>query len=200
MTRAELKEKAKMRLKDNWGEAIIVVAILGCVSILSGIMVGIIVRNEYTGNTMTSIIGIIINSLLMLGFNSFYLKLSRGEQVTYKELFSKTNMFSVALLSIILMSIFVTLWSLLLVIPGIIAAISYSQVPYILLDNPNMSAMDAIKMSKNMMQGHKADYFVLMLSFIGWSILAALTLGIGYLWLIPYTQVTMANFYDSIKI
>lgn len=175
-------------------------AILGCVSILSGIMVGIIVRNEYTGNPMTSIIGIIINSLLMLGFNSFYLKLSRGEQVTYKELFSKTNMFSVALLSIILMSIFVTLWSLLLVIPGIIAAISYSQVPYILLDNPNMSAMDAIKMSKNMMQGHKADYFVLMLSFIGWSILATLTLGIGYLWLIPYTQVTMANFYDSIKI
>lgn len=200
MTRAELKEKAKMRLKDNWGEAIIVVVILGCISTLSGIMVGLTVRNNYTGNTMTSIIGIIINSLLMLGFNSFYLKLSRGEQVTYKELFSKTNMFSVALLSIILMSIFVTLWSLLLVIPGIIAAISYSQVPYILLDNPNMSAMDAIKMSKNMMQGHKADYFVLMLSFIGWSILAALTLGIGYLWLIPYTQVTMANFYDSIKI
>lgn len=200
MTRAELKEKAKMRLKDNWGEAIIVVVILGCISTLSGIMVGLTVRNEYTGNTMTSIIGIIINSLLMLGFNSFYLKLSRGEQVTYKELFSKTNMFSVALLSIILMSIFVTLWSLLLVIPGIIAAISYSQVPYILLDNPNMSAMDAIKMSKNMMQGHKVDYFVLMLSFIGWSILATLTLGIGYLWLIPYTQVTMANFYDSIKI
>ena len=200
MTRAELKEKAKMRLKDNWGEAIIVVVILGCISTLSGIMVGLTVRNNYTGNTMTSIIGIIINSLLMLGFNSFYLKLSRGEQVTYKELFSKTNMFSVALLSIILMSIFVTLWSLLFVIPGIIAAISYSQVPYILLDNPNMSAMDAIKMSKNMMQGHKADYFVLMLSFIGWSILAALTLGIGYLWLIPYTQVTMANFYDSIKI
>lgn len=200
MTRAELKEKAKMRLKDNWGEAIIVVVILGCISTLSGIMVGLTVRNNYTGNTMTSIIGIIINSLLMLGFNSFYLKLSRGEQVTYKELFSKTNMFSVALLSIILMSIFVTLWSLLLVIPGIIAAISYSQFPYILLDNPNMSAMDAIKMSKNMMQGHKADYFVLMLSFIGWSILAALTLGIGYLWLIPYTQVTMANFYDSIKI
>lgn len=200
MTRTELKEKAKMRLKDNWGEAIIVVVILGCISTLSGIMIGLTVRNEYTGNTMTSIIGIIINSLLMLGFNSFYLKLSRGEQVTYKELFSKTNMFSVALLSIILMSIFVTLWSLLLVIPGIIAAISYSQVPYILLDNPNMSAMDAIKMSKNMMQGHKADYFVLMLSFIGWSILATLTLGIGYLWLIPYTQVTMANFYDSIKI
>lgn len=98
-----------------------------------------------------------------------------------------------------LTSVFTFLWSLLFIIPGIIASLSYSMVYFIALDNLELSALDVIRKSKEMMRGHKGEYFVLGLSFIGWGILGIFTLGILYLWLIPYMQVTMANFYNELK-
>jgi len=94
------------------------------------------------------------------------------------------------------MIIFVLLWSLLLIVPGIIAAFRYSMSFYILADNPDMGIMEAINESKRMMRGNKWKFFCLNLSFIGWAILGVLTLGIGYLWLTPYIEVTMIAFYD----
>ncbi|GHT57847.1 hypothetical protein FACS18945_2990 [Bacteroidia bacterium] len=90
-------------------------------------------------------------------------------------------------------------WSLLLIIPGIIAAISYSMTFYIIADDPAISAMDAINKSKKMMYGYKMKYFCLSLRFLGWALLCILTLGIGFLWLMPYIQVTFAKFYDDLK-
>ena len=98
-----------------------------------------------------------------------------------------------------LMVLFVSLWSMLLLIPGIVKAYSYAMLPYILKDNPELSAMDAIRLSSNMMKGHKFDLFYLQLSFIGWAILAVLTGGIGLLWLQPYMMTTQASFYQDIK-
>ena len=98
----------------------------------------------------------------------------------------------------LLVGIFVTLWSLLLIIPGIIAALGYSQVYLVKLDNPEMGDFDAIKKSKELMKGHKWEFFLLGLSFIGWMILGIFTLGILYLWLIPYMSVTMCNFYNEL--
>ena len=86
-----------------------------------------------------------------------------------------------------------------LIIPGIIKAIAYSQLFYILAEDPDISAQDALRKSEAMMYGHKWQYFWLVLSFIGWSILCILTLGIGYLWLIPYMNVSFANFYMDVK-
>ena len=98
-----------------------------------------------------------------------------------------------------LMVLFVSLWSMLLLIPGIVKAYSYAMLPYILKDNPELSAMDAIRLSSKMMKGHKFDLFYLQLSFIGWAILAVLTGGIGLLWLQPYMMTTQASFYQDIK-
>lgn len=98
-----------------------------------------------------------------------------------------------------LMVLFVSLWSMLLLIPGIVKAYSYAMLPYILKDNPEISAMDAIRLSSKMMKGHKFDLFYLQLSFIGWAILAVLTGGIGLLWLQPYMMTTQASFYQDIK-
>lgn len=202
MMRKELKEKAKLNLKNNWGQAISLIVLYGLICFGGELVVSIITSifnlSDNLNSCLTSVSNIIIQSFFLLGTSSFYLKLSRGEEVTYKELFSKTDMFLVTLLALILMGIFETLWALLLIVPGIIAAISYSQTYYILLDNPNLNAYDAIKTSKKMMNGHKFDYFVLVLSFSGWMILSTLTLGIGFIWLIPYMEVTFANFYDSI--
>lgn len=98
-----------------------------------------------------------------------------------------------------LMGIFVFLWSLLLVIPGIIKAFAYALVPYILVDKPELTANEALNLSSKMMKGHKFDFFWLTLSFIGWIFLGMLTLGIGYFWLIPYMYTTYAAFYQDVK-
>jgi len=88
---------------------------------------------------------------------------------------------------------------LLLIIPGIIAALSYSQAFFILADNPSLSASEVLSKSKEIMDGHKLKLFFLGFNFIGWSFLCILTLGIGFLWLIPYMKVSYASFYNEIS-
>jgi uncharacterized membrane protein len=97
------------------------------------------------------------------------------------------------------MFVFILLWMLLLIIPGIIAALSYSMTFYIIADDETMDAMEAIDKSKAMMDGYKWKYFCLALRFVGWALLCILTLGIGFFWLMPYMQVTNAKFYEDVK-
>ena len=101
--------------------------------------------------------------------------------------------------AVLLVFVYTLLWTLLLVIPGIIKAYSYSMTFYILRENPEMTAGDAITASQKMMDGHKMDLFLQSLSFIGWAILASITFGIGYLWLIPYIYTAYAAFYETLK-
>lgn len=91
------------------------------------------------------------------------------------------------------------LWSLLFIIPGIIAAYSYAMTGYILAEDPELTAGEAISRSKEMMSGNRFRLFCLQFSFIGWEILSALTLGIGNLWLRPYKQAAVAAFYREIS-
>ena len=202
MSRSELKQNAKNSLKGKYKEAIKLILLTLLISFVGSIVAGIInsiFKIDPNSSSVASIISIIISGLLGFGQYSFFLKLSRNEEVTYKELFNKTNLFWSFICISFLVGLFTTLWTLLLIIPGIIAAISYSQVFFIKLDNPEIDPLEAIKQSKNMMKGHKFDYFILELSFIGWQILGIFTLGILYLWLVPYMQVTMANFYNMLK-
>lgn len=98
-----------------------------------------------------------------------------------------------------LMVVFTALWSLLLVIPGIVKSFSYAMTPYILNDYPELSANQAIDLSQKMMKGHRMDFFCLQLSFIGWIFLAVITLGIGYFWLQPYMYTANAAFYRDVR-
>ena len=98
-----------------------------------------------------------------------------------------------------MMNIFIFLWSLLFVIPGIIKSFSYAQMPYILMDHPEMGWKEALEESKRMMNGHKMDYFVLLLSFIPWLLLCGITFGIAFLYVGPYMQMTCVNFYRGLK-
>ena len=84
-------------------------------------------------------------------------------------------------------------------VPGIILALCYSQVPFVLKDHPELSAVQAMKKSREMMRGHKFDYFWLSLSFLGWILLACLTLGLALIWLLPYMVQTLAVFYEDVK-
>jgi uncharacterized membrane protein len=89
---------------------------------------------------------------------------------------------------------------MLLVIPGIVKFYSYAMTPYLRYENPMLSAETLICKSMKMMNGHKMKLFLLDLSFIGWLLLCILTLGIGFLWLIPYMQSARAAFYEDLRI
>lgn len=212
MDRKKLKKAAKDSLKGKYAEAIklfliyflIIFGINFIIGFGFGFYAGITGNtiNEFTMSIIeivAGIISIVIESLIAFGMTSFYLKISRNEEVTYKELFSKKHLFWPYITIYIITSIFTFLWSLLFIIPGIIAAIAYTLVYFIKLDNENLKTLEVIKESKKLMQGHKWEYFVLNLSFIGWILLGILTAGILYFWLIPYISVTQANFYNYLK-
>ena len=148
---------------------------------------------------MGKVIGAIISPVLVYGFTYYNLQISRARKVDISDLFVGFNRFAPVLVAGLLMSVFISLWSLLFVIPGIIAAIKYSFTYYILIDNPDIGGIEAINISKEMTYGYKFDIFILDLSFIGWAFLSILTCGIGFFWLIPYINVTYSNLYDDIK-
>lgn len=203
LSRKELKTKAKESLSGHWVDAIGIILLLSVIPIIGVGLVEVISHilslNEGIRVTLEQIVSILISGLLTMGYTNFFLKISRDEDVEISELWSKTHMFIPFIVVSILVTVFTTLWTLLLIIPGIIAAFSYSFVYYVMLDNEEMSAMKVIKESKRILKGHKFDLFVLQLSFIGWSILGIFTLGILYFWLIPYMSVTTCNFYNNIK-
>jgi uncharacterized membrane protein len=150
--------------------------------------------------TMILYLGIfIVNGAFMLGLAGYFLKRIRGEEIALKNIFDGFKRFWTAFLLSFFTFLFVMLWSLLLLIPGIIKAFSYSMAVYILHDNPGMSSLEAIKKSKIMMKGYKGKLFLLELSFIGWIMLGALSFGIGLLWVYPYMYLSIANFYENLK-
>lgn len=149
--------------------------------------------------TSGSIIGLIIAGPFMLGAARFSLNIARRHEARVEQLFQGFNNFLQALGTYLLMLLFVCLWTLLLIIPGIVAALSYAMAFYILADEPSVSAGDALRRSKAMMQGHKWKLFGLCFRFFLLALLCVLTLGIGFLWLIPFVHVTMAGFYDDLK-
>lgn len=112
--------------------------------------------------------------------------------------FAFTN-YTHVMLTTLLMAVKIALWSLLLIIPGIIKSFAYAMTPYIIVEHPEYSASEAISKSEKMMRGHKGELFMLMLSFLGWYILCLLTLGIGFFWLEPYVQCAIAAFYNDLK-
>lgn len=155
--------------------------------------------------TLTSFINsaglltLILSGPLMLGLTIFSLHIYRDQVAGVENLLEGFQNFVNAFFAYLLTVLFILLWSLLLVIPGIIAAFSYSQTFFLMADNPNLGAMEAIDKSKAMMDGYKMKYFRLSLRILGLGLLCILTLGIGFFFLLPYTQVLMAAFYEDIK-
>lgn len=143
---------------------------------------------------------VIAESVLLLGLAEFALSISRQQDSRLEQLFSGFKRFGLALGVYFLVLIFVLLWTLLLVVPGIIAAISYSMTYFIIADNESIAPLQALRKSKAMMSGNKWRFFCLCCRFIGWLLLSILTFGIGFLWFFPYFHVSVARFYEDIKV
>lgn len=146
-----------------------------------------------------SIVSILIAGSMSVGLATFSLSLARNGEAKIIQIFSGFEIFWTSFRTFILTTIFTLLWAILLIVPGIIAALSYSQVYFILADNPKLRALEAIEKSKKMMYGNKWKLFCLGLRFLGWIILSIITIGIGFLWTGPYMMISYAKFHDDIK-
>lgn len=184
----EITSQARESLAGNWGTMVGAVCVLILINIAIQMIPGI-----------GQIVAFIIGGAFSLGFANFYLNISRGEDSSFSQMFSGFNNFIPAFVANFLMTLFIFLWLILLIIPGIIAAYAYSMTFFILADEPSLSPLQAITKSKEMMKGYKWKLFCLSCRFIGWAILAMLTLGIGFIWLMPYMGMSFAEFYLDIK-
>lgn len=218
-TNQEYKNSALAALKGNWAPSVVATIIIFALAIIMIVPSAMLEGAGQAATDMghatsaTATIGIISFALmLLLPLLVYYPLCYVGYSNTFRQLLVNgdarvtSNMFSNTFKGYwrnvwggFLMMLFTYLWMLLLIVPGIIKAFAYSMTPYILKDYPELSANQAINLSIKMMKGHKFDYFYLQLSFIGWGLLSILTLGIGYIWLMPYMYASMAAFYEDIK-
>ena len=136
-----------------------------------------------------------LTGALTLGFAQMALTAARTEKVRFGQLFDGFKNYESSLALYILILIFTFLWTLLLIIPGIIKSYSYSMSYFILADHPQMPANQARKYSIELMKGNKWRLFCLDFSFIGWILLSILTLGILSFWIVPYRETARAEFY-----
>lgn len=142
---------------------------------------------------------LVMDGPIMLGVAFIYLRFIRKEKYEYDDLFDGFKHFGSACITYLVMIVFILLWAVLLIIPGIIAALAYSQTFFLLADNPSLRPLEALKKSKEMMMGYKWQYFRFICRFIPWLILAVIPLCIGLLWFIPYFITAQAHFYEKLK-
>lgn len=166
-----------------------------------GANVIVMALSSVLGGISLGVAAFILVPSLVIGLNFFSVAMYRGESSSIEDIFREGfDNFGRKLGGYLWMELFIYLWSLLFVIPGIIKAISYALTPYILADCKNVKATDALKLSMRMMEGHKWEYFVLGLSFIGWLLLTSLTCGLLYVFYVgPYMNNTFAGYYAERK-
>lgn len=185
---ALLMKEARESLAGRWGLAVGFCFLYMLIKIVAG-----------APRKIGGLLGFVVGGPMLIGLSTFSLAFSRRQEASVSQLFVGFNDFGRAFVTYFLMVLYIFLWSLLLIVPGIIAALSYSQTFFILAEDKNIKAQDAIKKSKAMMMGNKKKLFYLCLRFFGWFLLSLLTLGIGFLWLMPYMQITMVKFYEDIS-
>ena len=216
MDASQLRLKARESLKGNYWPAVgvaLIAAIFGALLVNGGIFslnieeratelfgslpkfVRIYLSIVVGGAGALSLVNLILGGVVQLGYAQYLLKQQDREVYSVKDLFSQFDRFGQGFLQLFLRNLYVFLWGLLFLIPGIIKSFSYAMTPFIMAENPNLTAKEAIKISMEKMDGHKGELFWLGLTFFGWSLLATLTGGIGYIFLNPYMNAAYAAFY-----
>jgi uncharacterized membrane protein len=184
----ELMTNAREILRGRWGDAI-----------AAGIVYMAILLIPSVVPIIGSIASMLIAGPMALGIYLFFMPFVRGEMPRIAIIFDGFKSFLDPFVAYLVSFIFIVLWSLLLIVPGIIAALSYSMIFLIMAENPGTDGMVAIKKSKEMMDGYKWKYACLMGRFIGWFLLCIITCGIAAIWVGPYWVTSKVLFYEDIK-
>ena len=202
MDRAELKFRAKDQLRGNWGIAIGGV-LLASIFIDFDCIYNIAERfglEKVTLSVSVNLLSIFLGGVISTGLCKLLLNIAtKREKPNVENIFSYFDIYLKTLGLNILISIAVIIGFILFIIPGIIVALMFSQAFFILAEDRSKSITECLSESAEMMKGYKWEFFVLEVSFIGWWIVSALTLGIGGLWVAPYQKVTETNFYLNLK-
>lgn len=194
---SEIKDVALNHLDGKWTDAVVMTLVYFLISSILGSSDNFITHSPDRTYFIGGILAILILPMRW-SYDVIFLRLNENK-IRLPRLFDGFKDYIRILGTLLLMYIYILLWSLLFFIPGIIKAFSYAMTSYILKDSPELSYNEAIEKSMEMMKGHKMKLFLLQLSFIGWAILCCLTLGIGFLWLAPYIQTSNAVFYEELK-
>lgn len=216
MNASELRLKARQSLKGNYWNAVLMAflaSIFGALIVNGGTFdldfkqeVPTVLQDlpKIVARVLLAVIGtfsalslvhLILGGVVQLGYAQYLLKQQDREISAMKDLFSQFDRFKDGFLQLFLRKLFVALWSLLLVIPGIYKSFAYSMTPFLMAEDPTLSARAAMRLSEEKMDGHKWELFCLELSFIGWILLAVITFGVGEIFLAPYMNAAFAAFY-----
>ncbi len=202
---SRLRREARMYLRGKWADAALFTLLFFIIASVVGIPQTAgeaLAKMSPTTSLGFITIGSAIEILLIpvaWCFVITFLDVRKGENIEFEKLFRFSGNYGRVLTTIFLEGIYILLWLLCFVIPGIIKSLSYALTPYILRDHPELSNNAAIELSMDMMRGNKFRLFLLSLSFVGWGILVLLTCGIGFFWFIPYVYTAVAGFYEDVK-
>lgn len=215
MEASEIRRIARENLAGNWWLSVGVAFVAGLLgALVSGSGFSFTINEEILYRLPTSfliffsvlsvfgsilsLVQFIIGGTVQLGYVTYLLKQHDRASFDFNDLFSQFHRFGQGFAQAFLRGLYTTLWTLLFIIPGIVKSFSYAMTPFIMAENPDMTANEAITASRELMDGHKAELFVVRLSFIGWVLLSSLSFGIGYLFLNPYMNAADAAFYRTI--
>jgi uncharacterized membrane protein len=201
-TYSDYRAAARESLSGNWKTSVIVMLMIWGITILLSTVVGLLsLDSEWLGNTVNIIVSVLLILPLQWAFANALLQLVRGDNnitENTKQSF-KTNYRTFVLTYLLMIIILLGIGVVTLLIGTFILAYAYRMVPYLIQEYPELTPREALKLSREMMRGHKWNLFVLDLTFMGWVLLTILTLGIGGLWLTPYMQTTVAHYYEDLK-
>lgn len=185
----DIRATARGELKGNWTQPVL------CTLVYTIVIGGI------GAIPVVGYLSLLVTLPLAFGFSLTFLDFMRGENRNEMvgQPFQVFKEYGRYLGTSLLQALFIFLWTLLLIVPGIIMSYAYAMTPYLCRENPELSASECIAKSKEMMKGYKMKLFLLDLSFIGWALLCLLSLGIGFLWLQPYISCSRAKFYEELK-
>ncbi|WIV19897.1 DUF975 family protein [Paenibacillus polygoni] len=205
----KMKRRSLDALKGNWGKAILLTVLISIITVLIPTAMDMQrsggveswVNDEAPGSLFSFVYEIVLMPFYV-GVTWFYINLIRKEKAQIRNIFKiyQDGRLTLKLIwTYIVMIFFILLWTLLLIVPGIIKSISYSQTLYVLRDHPEYSATQAITESRRLMNGYKWKYVLFLLSFIGWFLLTAITFGLAWFFVGPYFSAAQAVFYDELK-
>ena len=211
---SEYRAMARQSLENRWGDGAMMALIILGITILCAVpsvlgpvlglneMSSILFSSSSDG--LTTLISLLVVSPLEFAMYNVLLAMARGQQEEYTAVGTMFQFFKADWVryvkAIILEAVIIIPVSIVtLLIGGIILSYAYQMVPYLMRDYPEIGAREALRLSRQLMKGHKWDLFVLQFTFIGWFFLCILTCGIGFLWLIPYMGTAQAHFYQDLK-
>lgn len=218
-----IKAKAIKAFRNQWGIAVLVALFVGVFELVSNAattITDIVTKKkefvEVLGETMVDkvcqfydkwyvellIVSLAVNlfiTIIQYGYNKIYIDIVRGKDARFSTVFDGFLYPVKAVATEIYVMVLIIMWMFLLIVPGIVAIFKYSMTHYIIAENPDIPITDALDMSKNMMEGHKTEYFMLITSFLPWLLVIVLTFGLASIYVVPYMNTSLAQFYVQVK-